>query len=127
MIFAFVRSLIGNFGRAFMDFYIENGFVINGIILIYALLIFITHRNYLIALEKIIIELRNSNESLRNKQIKKINISQYNKIRWEVLRKSIWFPFISEPKKWVFSLCTLNYLKNEFSLEKINNLLGQTK
>lgn len=110
-----------------MDFYIDNGLIINGIILVYALLVFITHRNYFLALEKIIIELRNSNESLRNKKIKKVSLSQYNKIRWEALRKSIWFPLISEPKKWVFSLCTSNYLKTEFSLEKINHMLSKMK
>lgn len=127
MIFAFVRLLIGNFGRAFMDFYIDNGLVINGIILFYALLITITHRNYFIALENIIIELRNSNESLKNKEIKKINTSEYKNIRWETAKKSIWFPLISRPKKWVFSLCTSYYLKNEFTLEKLNQFLSHAK
>ena len=125
MIFSFVRSLIGNFGRALMDFYINNGLLINGIILFYALLVFIAHRNYLIALEKIIIELRASNDNLQDKKIEKIIDSQYNNIRWGEVKKVIWFPFISEPKKWIFSVCTINYLKTEFSLEKINQILSR--
>jgi len=51
MINAFIRSSIGSLGRAIMDFYIENSLIINAIILMYAFLVFIGHRNYYIAVD----------------------------------------------------------------------------
>ncbi|MCJ7520258.1 MAG: hypothetical protein MUO42_11390 [Anaerolineaceae bacterium] len=121
MIFAFIRSSIGSLGRAILDFYIANSLVINAIILLYALLVFIAHRNYFYALEKIFIQLAPSD--VEKKPLRKINPSQYNALAWNTLRKLIRFPLISEPKKWTFRYCTTGYLKKEFSLEKLNQFL----
>ena len=121
MIFAFIRSSIGNFGRAILDFYIANSFGINAIILLYALLVFIAHRNYYYVLEKIFIQLAPAD--LEKKPLRKINPSQYNALAWNTLRRLVWFPLISEPKKWTFRFCTIEYLKKEFSQEKLNQFI----
>ena len=123
MIYAMVRSMIGVFGRALMDFYVANSLVINGLILGYALIVFISQRNYYFALERIIVELGLIKEGEKNKLIRKVNTNDYTKLQWDKVRKGIWFPFISEPKKWTFKFCTTNYLKSEFSLEKINQFI----
>ena len=118
-----VRSMIGVFGRALMDFYIANSLVINGLILGYALIVYISQRNYFFALERIIVELGLIKEGEKNKLIRKVNSSDYTRLKWDMVRKGIWFPFISEPKKWTFRFCTTNYLKSEFSLDKINQFI----
>jgi hypothetical protein len=123
MIYAFIRAYIGGFGRALMDFYIANSLVINGLILGYALIVFISQRNYYFALERIIIELGIIKEGEKNKLIRKVNSTDYSGLQFDKVRKGIWFPFISEPKKWTFKFCTANYLKSEFSLEKINQFI----
>ncbi|MDP2965406.1 MAG: hypothetical protein Q8N39_05120 [Pelolinea sp.] len=123
MIYAFIRSFIGGFGRALMDFYIANSLVINGLLLGYALIVFISHRNYFLALERIIVELGLIKEGEKNKLIRKVNSSDYTGLQWDKVRKGIWFPFISEPKKWTFRFCTTHYIKSEFSLEKINQFI----
>lgn len=125
MIYAFLRGFIGGFGRALMDFYIAYSLVINGLLLGYALIVFISHRNYFFALERIIVELGLIKEGEKDKLVRKVNSSDYKGLQWDKVRKGIWFPFISEPKKWTFRFCTTEYLKSEFSLEKINKFIKE--
>jgi hypothetical protein len=126
MIFAFIQSSIGAVGRAILAFYLANSFIINGVILMYAFIVFIAQKNYYFALNKIFIELRLIDQNEKNKLIRKVNHADYKNLHWDLVRKGIWFPFISAPKKWTFRLCTANYLKSEFSLEKINQFIKES-
>lgn len=123
MIFAFIRGYIGGFGRALMDFYIANSFVINGLLLFYALLVFIAQRNYLFILKKIFLALGLIKEGEKNKLVRKVSAADYQRISWDELRKGVWFPFIAAPGKWTFCVFSLRYLTSEFSLEKINSFI----
>jgi hypothetical protein len=123
MIYAFIRNYIGGFGRALMDFYVANSLVINGLILGYALIVFLSHRNYFFALEKIIVELGLIKEGEKNKLVRKVNSTDLTSLMWDKVRKAIWFPFISEPKKWTFRFFSADYLKSEFTQEKINQFI----
>jgi len=123
MIYAFIRNYIGGFGRALMDFYVANSLVINGLILVYALLVFLAHRNYLYVIERIIVELGLIKQGEKNKLLRKVNSADLTKLQWDKVRKNIWFPFISEPKKWTFRLFSAEYLSSEFSLETINRYI----
>lgn len=123
MIFAFIRSSIGSFGRALMDFYIANSFIINGLILLYAFIVFSAQRNYFFVLKSIFIELGLIKENEKNKLKRKINSADYKNLQWEKIRKAVWFPLISAPKKWTFQFCTTEFLMTEFSLEKINQFV----
>ena len=127
MIYAFIRSLIGNFGRALMDFYIQYSLFINALILGYALLVFIAHRNYYGSLEKIFTNIRSANEKFTQKGITKISAADYKNVNWDEISKSIKFPFISEPRKWTIRIINSNYLMREFSVEKLNGFLQEAK
>lgn len=127
MIDFIIRSSIGKFGRFLLDFYIANSLAINSLILGYALIVFISKKNYLFALERIIIELGLLKEGEKEKLTRKANSNDYNGLQWNKVQKGIWFPFISEPNKWNFRFCTTNYLKSEFSLEKINQFIKDLK
>ena len=109
MIFAIIRSNIGFFGRALMDFYIANSFLINILILFYALLVYVSQRKYLFVLHKIFTSLdlimkREGKEVL----LRKVNKSEHKKISWDQLRRQIWFPLIAAPGKLFFRLCKIN-------------------
>ena len=128
MIFAIIRSYIGSFGRAMMDFYIANSLPINMVILFYALLVYASHQNYLFVLHKIFTELDLIKEK-KDKGIllRKVNESDHLKISWGQLRKQVKFPLISEPGKWTFRFCTTNYFVEEFTVEKINSYIDKNK
>ena len=127
MIFAIVRSFMGEFGRALMDFYIANSLLINGSILLYGLIVFISQRNYLFVLQKIFKTLSLVHEGTKNKLIKKVSAADLKKISWEQIRKDIWLPFIAVPGKWIIKFCTVEYLRTEFTLENINSYIEDIK
>lgn len=127
MIYAFIRSYIGGFGRALMDFYIQNSLWINGILLAYALLVVFAHRNYLVALEKIFTQVRSSNEKYFSEGIKKLTSSDYKKINWEAIRALVKFPLISEPHSWGIKWVSVESIKKEFSMDRLNGLLTSAR
>jgi len=120
MVYALVRSFIGSLGRTIMDFYIENSLIINVIILLYAFLVFIGHRNYYFAVGVI---MKEAGVDLESKKKKRFSQSALDKIEWENIRKSVRLPFISIPKKWVLFLCDEKFLKKEFTVEKLNKII----
>ncbi len=126
MIYAFIRNYIGSFGRALMDFYVANSLAINGLILAYALIVFLAHRNYFYAIDRIIIELGLIKQGEKNKLVRKVNSTDLSKVQWGKIRRSIWFPFISEPKKWTFKFFSADYLRSEFSQDTINRFIKDT-
>jgi len=127
MVFVIIRSFIGSVGRAMMDFYIANSFIINGILLFYALVVYVSHRNYLNVLQKIFIELDLIKDGEKDKLIRKLSNADYKKISWEELRKKIWFPLISPPGKMSIRFCTTKYIMDEFTAENINSYINQIK
>jgi hypothetical protein len=127
MIYAFVRSLIGSFGRALMDFYIQNSLWINALILGYALLVVFAHRNYYIVLEKIFTQLRSSNEKFQREGLVKLTTNDYKKIDWQEIHRSVKFPLISEPKSWGIHLTGESFFQKQFTLEKLNEFLKSAR
>ncbi len=122
MIFAFIRSSIGSFGRAIMDFYIENSLLINTVFLLYAFLVFVGQRNYYFVVDTITKEV---GVDLKSKKKKRFSQSTLEKIEWENIKKSIRLPFVSKPKKWGLFLCDEKFLKKEFTVEKLNILINR--
>ena len=120
MVYAIIRSYVGSIGRTMIDFYLANSFVINGIILLYALLVFISQRNYYFALEKLYLNIGLVKEGENGILVRKAVESDFKNLSWNRVRKEIWFPLISAPGKWTFRFCTADYLESEFTREKIN-------
>jgi len=123
MIFAFVRSLIGSVGREIMDFYLQNSLWINLIILMYAGLAALARMNYqkavYIIISELAVDLSKKNQSVKSRELERIN--------WEMVRKKINFPLISNPKAMYFVILTKKYLQKEFTLEIINQFLKSNK
>jgi len=125
LIFAFVRSLIGNFGRRLMDFYIQNSLLINSLVLLYGLVVFISRRNYFVILEKLILEIKSKNPKFEKSVIKKISKRDYESISWETVRGEIKFPLFAAPKKWKLCVSSEKKIQEEFTIDVINNMLAR--
>jgi len=123
MVYAFIRSLIGSFGRALIDFYIQNSLWINTIILIYALLVVFAHRNYFVVLQQIFMQIRSSNEKYLKEGIVRVSPSDYGKIDWDEIRRSMKFPLVSKPKSWGIKWLNRTFLEREFDINKLNEFL----
>ncbi len=121
MIYAFIRGYIGGFGRAIMDFYIANSFLINAIILIYGLCVYLAHISYLKAYRIILISL---GIKISKKSVRKNSKLDFQKVSWDEVRRSYWFPLIAPPKGLLVSLKTNASLQNYFSAEKIRLMLN---
>ena len=124
MIYAFIRSYIGGFGRALMDFYIANSFVINAIVLIYGLLVYLAHISYLKAyrftLEKLGVDLTPME---KDKPAKIPTRLDFTKLDWHEIARTYWFPLIAPPRSLWINIKTLAVLQHYFGKEQITALL----
>ncbi len=128
MIFAFIRSYIGGFGRALMDFYIAHSFIINAIILGYGLLVYLAHISYLKAyrfvLEKLGVDLAPVE---KNKPARIPAHLDFSKLDWDEIARTYWFPLIAPPRRWWMTFKTQAVLEHYFGEEQITTLLKQYK
>ena len=126
MIFAFIRSYIGGFGRNLMDFYINNSFVINTIVLVYGLLVYLAHISYLKAyrysLEKLGVNLAPME---KNKPAKIPARLDFTKLDWSEISRTYWFPLIARPRSLWLSIKTKAVIQYYFGEEQITTLLKQ--
>ncbi len=124
MIFAFIRSSIGGFGRALMDFYISNSFAINAIVLVYALLVYLAHISYLKAyrftLEKLGVDLTPME---KNKPAKIPTRLDFTKLDWREIAQTYWFPLIAPPRSLWLSIKTQSVIQHYFGKDQITALL----
>jgi hypothetical protein len=112
---AFIRSFLGDWGSALLDFYQEYSFWINAAILLYALLVMFSRRTYRVIVNSLVTQIKNLyGNRLSGKDpgqvavmLKKINIPYA-----EVLKATA-FPFITSP------LSILPHLKSEKTLQKM--------
>ena len=100
MIDAFIRSFIGEWGSALLDFYIENSLWINGILLLYVLLIVLSRRNYRIVLYSLCVSLNTKYQSqVKGKDRNQlVRILSNIEIPWDDALKSSSFPMITSPR-----------------------------
>jgi hypothetical protein len=127
MIDAFIRSILGKWGNIALDFYIANSLWINGILLIYALLVVLSRRNFKSVTERILSFLTEKYGSQLQKKgtgslvlmIKKANIP------WDDILKRPWNPFISPPGSIRLFLSNQRSIEKFLPLEKIADLIKQ--
>lgn len=125
MIFAFIRSLLGEFGRAILDFYIENSLLINSIIVVYGICVVFAHRSYTLTLEKIKSILGVENKEIGSEKIKKM--IDKSKMDWEEVHSVSRFPFIAVPGKIWLQIRNTNTLQQLFSRENLLKLFVEQK
>ncbi len=115
MIDAFIRSILGDWGNVLLDFYIANSLWINGIILLYALLVVLAHRNYKQITSSVVLFLNEKYGSQLQKKGKGSLVQMVKKARipWKVILKKSWIPFITPPGS------IRLYLSNEKTIDKL--------
>jgi hypothetical protein len=123
MVDVIVRSFIGEWGQSALDFYLANSLWINGLILLYFLIIIFARRNY----RFIIISLVEDLKGEYGNQLKGENPNQISRklkrldIPWEKALNTSSFPFVTPPGGF------RPYLKNEETFHKLlsNEMLAE--
>jgi hypothetical protein len=100
MINAYVRSLLGEWGSTVLDFYLENSLWINGILLLYVLIIVLSRRNYSITLYSLCTSLKTKyNSQVNGKNRKQLEKTLHKiDIPWDDALRSSKFPLITSPR-----------------------------
>ncbi|MGW8144810.1 MAG: hypothetical protein ACWGN2_10475 [Anaerolineales bacterium] len=115
MVDVIVRSFIGQWGQKILDFYQNNSLWINGLILLYFLMIIFSRRNYRFIIISLVEDLKRKYGS----QLKGDNPNQISKrlkrmeIPWEQALSTSSFPFVTPPGGF------RPYMKNEKTFQKL--------
>lgn len=135
MLDSILRSLLGDYGEVLLDFYLEHNLIINGIILLYAIIVSFSYKSYRHALSLMIAYLHeNHAQRLKKKTVKElVYLLEKLDLPWDEALKAFWFPLIAYPRKlfprWkkvetmkeLISLSVLaDGLKNKYDTEKNN-------
>ncbi|KAA3647299.1 MAG: hypothetical protein DWQ07_07300 [Chloroflexi bacterium] len=117
-----VRSVLGPWGSALLDAYIQNSLWINSILVIYALVVIFSRRNYARILKQFTQHLSATNTFKKHKTKHIQKQLQKAKIPWDDALGFSSFPFIAPPG----SLCL--YSSNLKSLQKTmsDEILAET-
>ncbi|MEI7990179.1 MAG: hypothetical protein WCI88_14180 [Chloroflexota bacterium] len=127
MIYIVVRSFLGPGGTALLDLYLKYSLYINGIILLYVLLLVISRRNYLTISNLLIQDLNNKIPFNKDEQIQIRTMLGKIQIPWDDYIKATLFPFITPPKGWIFHLKTVQSLQRLYPPERLAEALIKEK
>ena len=129
MIDAIIRGSFGAFGSALLDFYIQYSLWINGIILVYTLILVIAKRGYSVIkdaiLQKVIqqhgetVLLKNENNFRR--------VMARTDLDWESISQQTKIPIFSTSKSFLFRIKSSTSIKETFTPEKIYSLIMDLK
>ena len=128
MIFGFIRSTIGTFGNALLDFYIANSIWLNGLLLLYALLVVFSRRSFDLSQQLLLSSL----QSQYGKQLQKkrpgsvLKMLKETKIPWEEALQRTSIPFMTPPGSIRIYRKNLETFQKFVSLEKLAELLKQS-
>jgi hypothetical protein len=100
MIDALVRRFLGTAGSSFLDSYLHNSFLVNGLLFAYVLLVLFARRNYFQVAESILADFfEKHGDKLKKKSPNEIRALVLRwKVPWENGMRAGWFPFISYPQ-----------------------------
>ncbi len=127
MINAVIRSMIGSWGNVLLDQYIANGLWINTLILLYALLVSISRRNYDNNLKSLIISLQEQyGQQIAKKGAGSILEKLKNSpIAWDEAIKPSVIPFLTPPGSFRLYQNNAQNFERFVSLEKLAEQLQQ--
>jgi hypothetical protein len=126
MIDAIVRGSLGKLGSIILDFYINNAFLINGLILIYAIALVLANQ----ARKKIEDGIKEYFTDNFGQDLSKKSESWFAKnlerksLDWEHLSELTWMPFISPKKSFGFKSKSTKSLSEIFTPEYIKKLFS---
>lgn len=118
MLDSILRSLLGDYGEVLLDFYLEYNLIINGIILLYAIIISFSYKSYRHALSMMIAYLHeNHAKRLEKKTVKElVYLLEKLDLPWDDAINAYWFPLIAQPRKFFPRRKKLEAVKELISL-----------
>jgi hypothetical protein len=128
MIFIFIRSTIGTFGNALLDFYIANSIWINGLVLLYGLLVVFSRHSFNLSQQLLLSSLqsRYGGELDKKRPASVLNILKKANIPWEEALRRTSIPFMTPPGSIRIYPKNLETFQKFVSLEKLAELLKQS-
>ena len=118
MVDGLICGLLGGYGEVVLDFYLEYGLVINGIILLYAIIVSFSYRSYRSALAQLLNHLtENYSDKLQKKSTKELEhlIGKID-LPWQEAYEAFRYPLIAQPMKLLPQKKTLDRLKEMISI-----------
>jgi len=125
MIDAFIRSMIGSWGNALLDFYLANSLWINALLLLYALFVVLSRRNFDISLQSLIFSLQKEfGEQFAKKGSGSIlNLLKKADIPWAGSLSKSPLPFITPPGSFWLYPKNIQTFQKFITIEKLVELL----
>jgi len=129
MIDAIIRGMLGETGSALLDLYLQNAYWINAIILMYAIcLIFakLGRRKIIAAIESALIDQHDEDVVKKNENWYK-KVLEKKDLDWKDIANQTWIPIISTRGVFGFRIKNPENLREEFTPEKIYEILNEKK
>ncbi len=125
MIFAFIRSTLGTFGNTLLDFYIANSIWINGLILLYALLVVVSRRSFDLSRQLLLSSLQSQyGQQFQKKRPESVlKTLKKTSIPWEEALRRTSIPFVTPPGSIRIYPKNLETFQKFMPLEKLAELL----
>ena len=124
MIDAIVRGTLGEIGSVILDFYIQNALWINGILLLYVLILVLAKRGYSKIIQAIKRELIDQfgEEVFRKNEKNFTKAMERLQLNWDIIAKQTWMPIISFNNSLFFRIKSPTFLQKHFTSNKVYSL-----
>ena len=128
MVDSFIRGILGEFGSNLLDFYREYSLWINGIILLYFLLVVLAWGNYRRILQALSSQVMQEYTDQLSKKKTQQEIEAFLKkksIPWETCFTISRYPFVTPPGRFTLYLKTKSSMPKLFPVELLAQIIGQ--
>lgn len=125
MIDGFIRGTLGPLGVTILDFYIANSIWINGLILLYGLLVVLARRSFELSRQSLISALQSQHpQQFEHKKLASVlNTLKKINIPWEQSLESSSFPLIAPPGSILVYPKKLETFQKLLPLDKLAEIL----
>ena len=124
-----VRSTLGTWGVAVLDFYLANGLWINGIILFLVLMNYFSRRTYQAVQDAFFAECKNNGVDLQKgwavSSMKKL--LDHSELPWDDFARIGWFPFLAVPGRLLPVWKHPKYLEKLFTIDFLLKIATEKK
>ena len=126
MIYAFIRATLGPIGVAVLDFYIANSLWINGLVLLYGLLVVLAQRSFERSCQTLVGDLQSQyGQQFQQKSPKSVlNTLKKISIPWDRALGSSSFPLMTPPGSIRIYPKSLRTFQRFLPLEKLAELVS---
>ncbi len=126
MINVFIRATLGTSGDVLLDFYIANGIWINGLILLYALLVVLSRHSFDLGQQLILSSLESQYGTQFQQKGSVLKTLKYTSIPWHAALDRSSFPFMTPPGSFRIYPKNLKTIQKFLTPEKLAELLKRS-